>query len=270
MDSEYDYTISPVAVDALTQQIQQSSIITALDYINALGSSVSIFFKAALSTEDKATLDTVIAAHNGVPLVQNQVQNVNVTNSPIVTTQFETGDKVLTLTRGKGDVDSSCTATIYIQVPGTFGSGQGRYVIGGYGISSDWNPDDYATCYVTDKDRLIALMVAQAITPGATAPVSDATIQGMGVISGIGQAFPNYPILESYTDSQQPTANQGWYFWPLVTSSTTPPVGEVEINPIAGYGFIPAGFYVQIVYNRPSGVTTGTLRVNIDWGMKIS
>jgi len=80
-DTEYDYTVSPVAIDSLTQQIQQSSITTALDYINILGSAVSIFFKAALSSADKTTLDAVVAAHTGVPLPSNTAQLVDITTA---------------------------------------------------------------------------------------------------------------------------------------------------------------------------------------------
>jgi hypothetical protein len=163
-------------------------------------------------------------------------------------------------------VNSSGTAVISIKIPGTFGSGQGRYVLGGYAISADYNIGDICTCRIQDIDRNIAMMVALAINPAATTPVPDATIQGMGVIPNIGLAFPNYPIIQSYTDDEMPSANQGWYFWPLATGSSTPPAGEIEINPIGGYGFIPSGFYVIVTYQRPSGVITGSINVNFDWG----
>lgn len=79
-DVEYDYTKGPIAIDRLTQEIQQSSIVTALDYITVLGTDqLSIFFKASLSDPDKTTLDGIVAAHSGVPLPQNQSQPVNVT-----------------------------------------------------------------------------------------------------------------------------------------------------------------------------------------------
>lgn len=185
-----------------------------------------------------------------------------------VTTQYEKNDKILKLAKGYAAVDSSNTATIYVKVPGTFGTGEGRYVIGGYAISSDYNADDFCTCYVEDKDRIIALMIAQAGNPSATIPVDDSVVQGMGVIPGIGQAFPNYPVVQSYTDDEQSADSQGWYFWPLSQGHDEAPVGEIEINPIGGYGFMPAGFYLKIVYNRPSDIVTGALRVNIDWGKK--
>jgi hypothetical protein len=79
----YSYTMALIAVDRLTQEIQTSSIVTALDHINALGSAVDTFFKADLSATDKTTLDAVVAAHTGVPLPSNQVQNVSVQSTPL-------------------------------------------------------------------------------------------------------------------------------------------------------------------------------------------
>lgn len=80
--TEYDYTKSPVAVDKLTIEIGTSAIVTALDHINLFGSALSIFFKADLSTDDKTILDALVAAHDGIPLVENIVQNVAVTSQP--------------------------------------------------------------------------------------------------------------------------------------------------------------------------------------------
>lgn len=80
--TQYDYTKSPVAIDSLSQQIQQSSILTALDHINLLGNALSVFFKADLSVNDLATLDTLVANHNGVPLSSNQTQIVAVSSAP--------------------------------------------------------------------------------------------------------------------------------------------------------------------------------------------
>jgi hypothetical protein len=74
----YDYTISPFSADSLALSIQQSAIVTAFDHITALGSAVSIFFKASISDGDKTILDAIVAAHTGAPLPQNQTQNVAV------------------------------------------------------------------------------------------------------------------------------------------------------------------------------------------------
>lgn len=194
----------------------------------------------------------------------------NGNKSPIakVETQYEANDKTLKLARAKGIVDEDGRVELYLKVPGTFGSGQGRFVVGGYGIAEDYHKDDYVVVRVEDKDRLIGWVVAQYLNPSATEPVSDAFIQGMGVIPGIGEAFVNYPTIASYTDDEGAEENKGWYFWPNAQGNNLPAIGEVEVNPIGGYGFIPSGFYVKLTYQRPSGVTTGSFRANIDWGRK--
>jgi hypothetical protein len=66
--NSYQYT-QAVNPDRLTQDIQQSSIVTALDHIDTVGTSVTIWFKAALSSGDQTTLDAVVAATINSPLV---------------------------------------------------------------------------------------------------------------------------------------------------------------------------------------------------------
>lgn len=210
-------------------------------------------------------------ADNQADFENNYKANSNIPILPTltnVTTQYEKQDKVLKLAKGYAAVDATThAATVYVKVPGTFGSGEGRYMIGGYGIAADYNPDDYATCSIEDKDRIFAFLMARGADPNATVPLSDDTIKGMGVLPGVGKAFPNYPVLQSFTDDDQSSDSRGWYFWPLSTGTGTP-VGEVEINPLGGYGFAPAALYLKIVYQRPSDITTGSIRVNIDWGKR--
>lgn len=192
----------------------------------------------------------------------------NKSPSALVTTQHELNDKVLKLARAKGNVDSNGKVELYFKVPGIFGSGDGRFLTGGYGISEDYNKDDYVFVTVEDKDRIIAWIVAQSQNSNATQPAPDSFIQGIGVIPGIGRAFPSYPTIASYTEEDAAEENKGWYFWPNAQGNNLPPVGEVEINPIGGYGFAPSGFYMKLVYQRPSGITTGSFRANFDWGKK--
>jgi hypothetical protein len=74
--TDYQYTIPSLAIDRLSQEIRTSSIVTALDHIDALGSAVDIYFKADLSTTDKSTLDTLVASHSGIPLPSNIPQPI--------------------------------------------------------------------------------------------------------------------------------------------------------------------------------------------------
>lgn len=76
-DSEYDFTQSPVAIDSLTFAIQQSTIVSALDYITQSGSDIAIFFKTPLSTGDQATLTTIMASTAiQTPIPSNTAQKV--------------------------------------------------------------------------------------------------------------------------------------------------------------------------------------------------
>lgn len=81
MSFTYDYSIQndfpahAVALDRLSQEVQVSSIITALDGLSTSGDTCYIRFKAELSTEDKTTLDGLVAAHSGEPF-PNEAQPV--------------------------------------------------------------------------------------------------------------------------------------------------------------------------------------------------
>jgi len=71
--TKYTYSISgdfpnaKVATDKLSDQIEASSIATALDCINTHGDDCDIWFEDALSGADQTTLDGVVAAHDGEP-----------------------------------------------------------------------------------------------------------------------------------------------------------------------------------------------------------
>lgn len=72
--TKYTYSIAAdtanaaLSLDALKQEYEDSSIVTALDYITSLGDVLDIYTKDALSTGDKTTLDSVVSAHTGVAL----------------------------------------------------------------------------------------------------------------------------------------------------------------------------------------------------------
>src|SRR5574338_92962 len=72
--TKYTYSISTdfpnqiVATDRLSVEIDNSAIVTALDYINTSGDDCDIWFKDALSGGDQTILDGLVAAHTGEPL----------------------------------------------------------------------------------------------------------------------------------------------------------------------------------------------------------
>lgn len=72
--TKYTYSIQSdfpnhcVASDRLVQEIQQSAITVAIDYINTEGDDCDIWFKAAISGGEESTLDGIVAAHSGAAL----------------------------------------------------------------------------------------------------------------------------------------------------------------------------------------------------------
>lgn len=74
-DFKYTYTLSDfpngkVDLDTLQDQVRNSAITVALDYINGLAVSVDFFFKASLDTANETILNAVVAAHDGTPDAQ--------------------------------------------------------------------------------------------------------------------------------------------------------------------------------------------------------
>jgi hypothetical protein len=64
----YQYIKSPIDIDRLTLEIQQSAIVIALSSVTVLGAQADIDFKAELSSGDKTILDGIVASHTGEPL----------------------------------------------------------------------------------------------------------------------------------------------------------------------------------------------------------
>lgn len=69
--TKYSYTISTsfpnqkADFDRLQKEIQESAIVTALDRIDGADDACEVWFKDALSTDDQATLNSLIGAHSG-------------------------------------------------------------------------------------------------------------------------------------------------------------------------------------------------------------
>ncbi len=80
-----DFPNHAVASDRLTLEIQQSSIITALDHIDTSGDAVNIWFKDVLSGGDQTTLTAVVHAHSGLPLSGTSVTGSFTANAQTIT-----------------------------------------------------------------------------------------------------------------------------------------------------------------------------------------
>ena len=80
-DTPYNYTISTATANGavvsskLEDEIQATSIVTALASVVTTGDILTITFRDALSSGDKTTLDGVVSAHDGVaPLTFDYVK----------------------------------------------------------------------------------------------------------------------------------------------------------------------------------------------------
>ena len=71
----YSY-IKAVSIDRLTEEIQDSPITVALDYIYALGSTVYTNFKADLSSDEQSWLEDIVESHVDEPLEENESTSV--------------------------------------------------------------------------------------------------------------------------------------------------------------------------------------------------
>lgn len=103
MSYTYTYSIAndfpggAVNVSKLSTEIQASSIVTALDYINTNGDAIAIVFKAELSAEDKTTLDGnqtgpaggLIAQHDNTPTPINFAVQLADHHGNAIPTQFD-------------------------------------------------------------------------------------------------------------------------------------------------------------------------------------
>jgi hypothetical protein len=147
-----------------------------------------------------------------------------------VQTQFERDDIVLKLCRGEAAFDGSGDAEISFPVPGTPGSGDGRYVAGGYAFTDVFGFGDYVSqVNIVDVDNIL----------------------GMGA----------HTVLQTYHDTDIDSSQAGWYFWPNAQVG-----GEVELDPIGYYGFIPSGLYLEVYFKRKAGNTATTVYCDVWWG----
>lgn len=83
MNYGYAYNLSSFPngkcdISRLNQEVHDSDIVVALDYINEVSNQVTLYFKAELTDDQELILSEIIANHSGNPLPENIVQNVKV------------------------------------------------------------------------------------------------------------------------------------------------------------------------------------------------
>jgi hypothetical protein len=73
----YNYTKAN-NVDKLKTEIEVSSITIALDNVSSFGTAITITFKAVLSAGEIITLDAIVAAHDGIALIEDYIAKVEI------------------------------------------------------------------------------------------------------------------------------------------------------------------------------------------------
>ncbi len=155
--TKYTYSIADdtlngkVDNDALAETIQESDIVTALDYINTEADVLDIWFKSELSSGDETILDGLVSDHDGEALIPDPTEV-----TAVVTEQPEPHPFAAPLYRTKNDATTSIetcnknsTKTIDFKLTAE------RYVSGGAVTIENPEFGDYITAEVYDKDSAI-------------------------------------------------------------------------------------------------------------------
>lgn len=173
-----------------------------------------------------------------------------------VVTEFELDDKVLKLAHTKGTVVDGI-ATMELEVPGTVGT-VGRHIAGGYCISDKYGWDDrIKVVEVVDKNFLYA---------GGLYPATplEAGIEGTEGLSW-ADIMPTGVVLETYHDNDVPEANAGWSFWAGERVGDFNE-GDCEVEPIGGFGKIPAKTFLRAVFEAGAGSPATKCKIVYWWG----
>lgn len=166
--TKYTYSIINDTMNAklnsndLNDEIQVSDITIALDYINASGDVLDIYFKDALTSEQQTTLIGIINVHEGSPVIIQEPQYAS--------------NKAMEVAQVYGDPGNS---PFWIADPEIMTAGQTTFVDfeittelelkgGIYGILNfdDIHKDDYIEASLIDKDNILGLFSLYGLTPG--------------------------------------------------------------------------------------------------------
>lgn len=168
--------------------------------------------------DDLTSYDEFVASYQ--PSANQQVRDN-------VQTVFETNDKTLKAASGAADFDVNGDAVITFTVPGTPGTGDGRWISEG-GV---WIVEQHK------DDRVYEIQIVD-------------TLDLLGYGAGT--------VIRTYHDEEIADTQKGWRI-PYKR-------GQAEAETIGGYGFIPAGFDLVVKFKRGGGLTTGTAYCNLLWG----
>ena len=190
-------------------------------------------------TDDKVLTDIASGdglindGSNDIESVNSAIEYLKQTQPRAVITQFERTDIVLKIASDSTIFDGNNEAVLNFLVPGTPGSTDGRYVAGGYAFTDVMGFGD---------------------------KVEEINVIDIDDILGYGANT----IVQTYHETDMSESNKGWYFWPSPQAG-----GEIEIDPMGYYGFLPSGLYMQIKFKKT--VASGATKVycNVWWGTQV-
>lgn len=126
-----DFPNQTASIEKLTGEIASSDIVPGLDHIDIEEMYVDLFFKDALSVDEKAILDNIIANHDGVPLTDPQPP------------RMPDGREII-----RADTRPLGTQTIFTMAGDSTGVGDGQIMIWDFGNSdNDYEGDEVPAGY---------------------------------------------------------------------------------------------------------------------------
>jgi hypothetical protein len=174
-----------------------------------------------------------------------------------VVTQFEKDDKVLKLASATASfVDN--VAQVKFRVPGASGT-IGRYIAGGYAKTDRYGWNDRITeVKIVDSDFVYA-----GVSGFYPATPEAAGIPGTEGLSW-GDIMPDGLTLETYHDDDVAEENKGWRFYAGAYLGDGNE-GECEVEPIGGFGKIPAQTDLIVTVEKESSSPASKMALDLWW-----
>jgi hypothetical protein len=239
--TKYTYSVASdtanaaVDLNALTAEIQASAIVTSLNHIDLLGDVLDVWFNADLAAGDVTILNGLVAAHDGVPLADNNHADVEIINEP----RFEFTSKYFkkaVAARGDCAVDTTTNLDLLIDnIPGessviTDEAYTQKYLKGGILMAegSGAQRGDHCKFQVIDKDGWLV----------STGQMDQATFDAVKVDGGVilkeyivqHYVHPTNDMLNSFSAECPGAVPVGTYLRCKYTATNTGGTRDVIIN----------------------------------------
>lgn len=212
---KYSFT-KEANLDQLTIQIQNSPIVTALDYMETRFGELDIYFKAELSSGDNMLLVALVAAHEPVAVIPSNLVSVkeletktNLRGIPKVAAYEPEGDAATIVTHNFGDKTTWYEGSVMLEE--TLTPNEDEIF---EGTKEFWINLVSGKC--TDEDKVLhdnpGLYVVQVKVDGVLVPETDYTInyidgsiEFIETVTGVVTAKYWYAVTSFFTIKPRPT-----------------------------------------------------------------